>query len=179
MLPDWDALPHLQRTDGSRLDEVYRGHMDAVVIDDVTAMRAALVQARLASTRDDVPVGAVVVRNGQVIASAGNQREQFGDPTAHAEILVLRLAAQHAGTWRLDDCALYVTLEPCVMCAGAIINARVGTVVFGAPDLKAGAVGSLYNVAADPRLNHEPVVRHGVLAEESASLLHEFFSERR
>jgi tRNA(adenine34) deaminase len=148
-------------------------------MDDVTAMRAALVEARRATEHGDVPVGAIVVRDGVVIASAGNQREQLNDPSAHAEVLALRAAAAHLGTWRLDDCTLYVTLEPCVMCAGAIINARVGTVVFGAPDLKAGAVGSLYNIAADPRLNHEPVVRHGVLAEESASLLHEFFSERR
>jgi tRNA(adenine34) deaminase len=148
-------------------------------MDDVTAMRAALVEARRATEHGDVPVGAIVVRDGVVIATAGNQREQINDPSAHAEVLALRAAAEHLGTWRLDDCTLYVTLEPCVMCAGAIINARVGTVVFGAPDLKAGAVGSLYNIAADPRLNHEPVVRHGVLAEESASLLHEFFSERR
>lgn len=148
-------------------------------MDDVTAMRAALVEARRATEHGDVPVGAIVVCDGVVIASAGNQREQLNDPSAHAEVLALRAAAAHLGTWRLDDCTLYVTLEPCVMCAGAIINARVGTVVFGAPDLKAGALGSLYNIAADPRLNHEPVVRHGVLGEESASLLHEFFSERR
>ena len=148
-------------------------------MDDVTAMRAALVEARRATEHGDVPVGAIVLRDGVVIATAGNQREQLNDPSAHAEVLALRAAAEHLGTWRLDDCTLYVTLEPCVMCAGAIINARVGTVVFGAPDLKAGALGSLYNIAADPRLNHEPVVRHGVLGEESASLLHEFFSERR
>ena len=148
-------------------------------MDDVTAMRAALVEARRATEHGDVPVGAIVVRDGVVIATAGNQREQINDPSAHAEVLALRAAAAHLGTWRLDDCTLYVTLEPCVMCAGAIINARVGTVVFGAPDLKAGALGSLYNIAADPRLNHEPVVRHGVLGEESASLLHDFFSERR
>jgi len=148
-------------------------------MDDATAMHAALVEARQAAEHGDVPVGAIVVRDGVVIASAGNQREQLNDPSAHAEVLALRAAAAHLRTRRLDDCTLYVTLEPCVMCAGAIINARVGTVVFGAPDLKAGAVGSLYNIAADPRLNHEPVVRHGVLAEECASLLHEFFSERR
>jgi len=148
-------------------------------MDDVTAMRAALVEARRAIEHGDVPVGAIVVRDGVVIASAGNQREQLNDPSAHAEVLALRAAAAHLGTWRLDDCTLYVTLEPCVMCTGAIINARVGTVVFGAPDLKAGAMGSLYNIAADPRLNHEPAVRHGVLAEECASLLHEFFSKRR
>ena len=98
---------------------------------------------------------------------------------AHAEMLALTAAAEYLGNKYLNDCTLFVTVEPCVMCAGAIINARVGMVVFGAPDLKAGAVGSLYNIAADPRLNHEPVVRHGVLAEECASLLHEFFSERR
>lgn len=148
-------------------------------MDDATAMRAALVEAHQAAEHGDVPVGAIVVCSGAVIASAGNQREQLNDPSAHAEVLALRAAATHLGTWRLDDCTLYVTLEPCVMCAGAIINARVGTVVFGAPDLKAGAVGSLYNIAADPRLNHEPLVRHGVLAKECASLLHEFFSERR
>jgi tRNA(adenine34) deaminase len=166
--------PYRYLTDGLRRAEVYRG-----VMDDVTAMRTALVEARQAAEHGDVPVGAIVVCNGIVIASAGNQREQLNDPSAHAEVLALRAAAAHIGTWRLDDCTLYVTLEPCVMCAGAIINARVGTVVFGAPDLKAGAVGSLYNIAADPRLNHEPVVRHGVLAEECASLLHEFFSKRR
>ena len=148
-------------------------------MDDVTAMRAALVEARRATEHGDVPVGAIVVRDGVVIASAGNQREQLNDPSAHAEVLALRVAAAHLGTWRLDDCTLYVTLEPCVMCVGAIINARVGTVVFGAPDLKAGAVGSLYNIAADPRLNHEPVVRHGVLAEECAILLTSFFELQR
>ena len=148
-------------------------------MDDVTAMHAALVEARRATAHGDVPVGAIVVRDGVVIASAGNQREQLNDPSAHAEVLALRVAAAHLGTWRLDDCTLYVTLEPCVMCAGAIINARVGTVVFGAPDLKAGAVGSLYNIAADPRLNHEPVVRHGVLAEECAILLTSFFKLQR
>jgi tRNA(adenine34) deaminase len=148
-------------------------------MDDVTAMHAALVEARQATAHGDVPVGAIVVRDGVVIASAGNQREQLNDPSAHAEVLALRVAAAHLGTWRLDDCTLYVTLEPCVMCAGAIINARVGTVVFGAPDFKAGALGSLYNIAADPRLNHEPVVRHGVLAEESAILLTSFFEMQR
>ena len=148
-------------------------------MDDVTAMRAALVEARRATEHGDVPVGAIVLRDGVVIASAGNQREQLNDPSAHAEVLALRVAAAHLGTWRLDDCTLYVTLEPCVMCAGAIINARVGTVVFGAPDLKAGALGSLYNIAADPRLNHEPVVRHGVLAEECAILLTSFFELQR
>ena len=142
-------------------------------------MRQALREAEHAAANGDVPVGAVVVQDDRVIAAAGNEREQRNDPTAHAEILALRMAAEHLGRWRLDDCTLYVTLEPCAMCAGAIINARVGTVVYAAADLKAGAMGSLYNLAADPRLNHEPVVRHGVLAAESSTMLQQFFAGRR
>ena len=152
----------------------YRG-----VVDDVDAMRLALNEARRAVADGDVPVGALVVHGGNVIASACNEREHLGDPTAHAEVLALRAAARHLGSWRLPACTLYVTLEPCVMCAGAIVNARVGTVVFGTADLKAGGMGSLYNVAADPRLNHEPTVRHGVLADECAALLEDFFRHRR
>jgi tRNA(adenine34) deaminase len=148
-------------------------------VDDETAMRHALTEAQRAITHGDVPVGAVVLYNGEVVARACNEREHRGDPTAHAEVLALRTAAQYLGTWRLDDCTLYVTLEPCTMCAGAIVNARVGTLVFGAADLKAGAMGSLYNVAADPRLNHEPIVRHGVLADECSTVLEEFFRVRR
>lgn len=146
---------------------------------DVEAMQLALAQARRAESHGDVPVGAVVVQAGNVIASACNERELRNDPTAHAELLAMRAAAEELGRWRLDDCTLYVTLEPCAMCAGAAVNARVGTVVYGAADLKAGAMGSLYNLAADPRLNHEPVVRHGVLAQESAHLLQAFFARRR
>ena len=142
-------------------------------------MRLALDEARRAAVHGDVPVGAVVVHDDKVIASTCNERELRHDPTAHAEMLVLRAAAERLGSWRLDGCTLYVTLEPCMMCAGAIINSRISTVVFGAADLKAGALGSLYNFAADPRLNHEPVVRHGVLAEESATLLQDFFATRR
>jgi len=142
-------------------------------------MQLALHQAQNAAARGDVPVGAVVVHDGCVIAEACNERELRHDPTAHAEVLALRIAAEQLGRWRLDDCTLYVTLEPCAMCAGAIVNARVGTVVFGAADLKAGAMGSLYNLAADPRLNHEPVVRHGVLAAECTSLLEKFFAALR
>jgi len=148
-------------------------------VDDTAAMQLALHQAQNAAARDDVPVGAVVVHDGRVIAEACNERELRRDPTAHAEVLALRTAAEQLGRWRLDDCTLYVTLEPCAMCAGAIINSRVGTVVFGAADLKAGAMGSLYNLAADPRLNHEPVVRHGVLAAECASLIRNFFELHR
>lgn len=142
-------------------------------------MRQALSEAQRAQAHGDVPVGAVVVHGDELIAAAGNERELRNDPTAHAELLVLRTAAERLGRWRLDDCTLFVTLEPCSMCAGAIINARVGTVVYGAADVKAGAFGSLYNLAADPRLNHEPLVRHGVLAAESSRLLQQFFASKR
>jgi tRNA(adenine34) deaminase len=143
------------------------------------AMQVALEQARIAAINGDVPVGAVVVHNGVIIAARHNEREATNDPTAHAEVLALRDAAQHLGRWRLDDCDLVVTLEPCVMCAGALINARVQTLVFGAADLKAGATGSLYNVCTDPRMNHNPVVQNGVMATESQTQLQGFFSQKR
>ena len=142
-------------------------------------MREALEQARAAARHGDVPVGAVVVHEGRVIARAHNERELRGDPTAHAEVLALRAAADAVGGWRLDGCTLYVTLEPCVMCAGAMQQSRIDRVVFGAADPKGGATGTLYNVAADPRLNHEVDVTHGVLAEESSRLLSEFFAMHR
>lgn len=148
-------------------------------MDDVEAMSIALTEARRALEHDDVPVGAVVVHDGQVIAARHNEREATGDPTAHAEVLALRDAAAALGRWRLDDCTLVVTLEPCVMCAGALLNARVARLVYGAPDPKGGATASLYNVCADPRLNHNPPVRHGVSAVESAELLEQFFAARR
>ena len=143
------------------------------------AMQVALEQARLATKHGDVPVGAVVVYNGVIIAARHNEREATNDPTAHAEVLALRDAAQHLGRWRLDDCDLVVTLEPCVMCAGALINARIRTLVFGAADLKAGATGSLYNVCTDPRMNHNLAVQNGVMAAESQTLLQEFFTQKR
>lgn len=144
-------------------------------------MQVALDEAGVAPGHDDVPVGAVVVRlaDGEVLARRHNEREHAGDPTAHAEILALRDASTVVGRWRLDGCALVVTLEPCPMCAGAVIAARVDVVVFGAADPKAGACGSLYNLAADPRLNHEVEVVDGVRAEESAALLRAFFASRR
>jgi tRNA(adenine34) deaminase len=148
-------------------------------MDDVAAMTLALDEARAALAHGDVPIGAVALVGGEVVARRHNERELTGDPTAHAELLVLRDAAAALGRWRLDDVTLVVTLEPCAMCAGALVNARVARVVFGAPDLKAGAVGSLYNLCVDPRLNHEVVVRHGVMAEESAALLQGFFADRR
>lgn len=144
-------------------------------------MGIALDEARAAATHDDVPVGAVVVRlhDRDVLARRHNERELRGDPTAHAEILALRDAAECAGTWRLDGCALIVTLEPCPMCAGAALGARLEAVAFGAADPKAGALGSLYNLGADPRLNHELLVVDGVRAEETGALLSAFFAARR
>jgi tRNA(adenine34) deaminase len=146
---------------------------------DDEAMELAIAEARAALPHGDVPVGAVVVRDGQVIASRHNERELGGDPTAHAEILALRDAATAVGTWRLDDCTLVVTLEPCPMCAGAMVNARLGRLVYGATDPKAGAVGSLMNLVADPRLNHRLPVTAGVRADEAGRLLVEFFAARR
>lgn len=143
-------------------------------------MRAAIEAAGMASTHGDVPIGCVVLGpEGQTLASACNERELTGDPTAHAEVVALRRAAERLGSWRLDGCTLVVTLEPCTMCAGAIVLSRVERLVFGAFDEKAGAVASLFDVVRDPRLNHRPEVVSGVLAEESGALLREFFSDHR
>jgi tRNA(adenine34) deaminase len=149
------------------------------VPDHLAAMQLALEQARAALAHDDVPIGAVVVRGDEIIAARHNERELTGDPTAHAEVLALRDAAAVVGSWRLDGCTLVVTLEPCVMCAGAAHLARVDRVVYGAIDLKAGALGSLYNVGTDARLNHEFDVVAGVQAQEAADLLTRFFGGRR
>jgi tRNA(adenine34) deaminase len=149
-------------------------------VTDEEAMGLALDEASRATAHGDVPVGAVVLdAAGAVVARRHNERELLGDPTAHAEMLALRDAARDRGRWRLDDLTVVVTLEPCPMCAGALVAARVARVVFGAPDPKAGAVGSLYNLCADPRLNHEVIVRHGVRAAEAADLLTRFFAGRR
>lgn len=143
-------------------------------------MRLALAQAALALGHGDVPVGAVVLSaGGEVLAQAHNERELGGDPTAHAEVLALRRAAERLGSWRLEGCTLVVTLEPCTMCAGALVLSRVATVVYGAVDPKAGAVGSLWDVVRDRRLNHRPEVVGGVLAEESGVLLRAFFTPHR
>ncbi len=142
-------------------------------------MQLALEQARRAGEAGEVPVGAVVVVDDRVVAFAGNQRESTGDPTAHAEILALRHAAAETGGWRLSGATLYVTLEPCPMCAGAAVAARLRRVVFGAPDPKAGACGSLYNLCADPRLNHEVAVEPGVREEECAELMRAWFAAHR
>ncbi|HEY2181794.1 MAG TPA: tRNA adenosine(34) deaminase TadA [Solirubrobacteraceae bacterium] len=142
-------------------------------------MRLALGEAERASEHGDVPIGAIVVRAGEVLATAHNERELRQDPTAHAEILALQVAARTLGSWRVLDAAIYVTLEPCAMCAGAIVLARTPRVVFGADDPKAGACGSVLDVLSEPRLNHRPEVVGGVLAQECAALLRAFFSTRR
>jgi tRNA(adenine34) deaminase len=143
-------------------------------------MRAALDEARAALATDDVPIGAVVLDAGGTVVSAGrNVREATSDPTGHAEVVALRAAATARGGWRLDGCTLVVTLEPCTMCAGAAVLARVDRLVFGAYDAKAGAVGSLWDVVRDRRLNHRPEVVPGVLAAESSALLDDFFRQHR
>jgi tRNA(adenine34) deaminase len=142
-------------------------------------MAVAIECAREAERHGDVPIGAVVAREGEVLAAAGNERELRRDPTAHAEILAIRAAAEALGGWRLPETTLYVTLEPCAMCAGAIVLARIPTVVYGASDPKAGAAGSVLDVLAEPALNHRPEVAGGVLEPECAHLLRDFFAARR
>jgi tRNA(adenine34) deaminase len=142
-------------------------------------MALALEEARRCLTWGDVPIGAVVTRGEDVVGAAGNQRERVGDPTAHAEILALRRAAQRVEGWRLDGCSIYVTLEPCAMCAGAMVLARVDRLVFGADDPKAGFAGSLGDLVRDPRLNHRLDVVSGVEADQAAALLRSFFAGRR
>jgi tRNA(adenine34) deaminase len=142
-------------------------------------MRLALREAEQAAAHDDVPIGCVIAHGAEVIAAARNERELRGDPTAHAEILALREAARHLAGWRLLDTVLYVTLEPCAMCAGAIVLARVPRVVYAAPDPKAGAAGSVLDVLGEPRLNHRPDVAGGLLEEEAAAQLRAFFARRR
>ncbi len=145
----------------------------------VQAMGLALEQARLAEAHGDVPIGAAILRDGEPLAIAGNERELRRDPTAHAEILAIRAAAEALGGWRLLDTTLYVTLEPCAMCAGAIVLARIPAVVIGTPDPKAGAAGSILDVLREPALNHRPEVITGVLEDECATLLRDFFAARR
>jgi len=148
-------------------------------VTDAEAMAIALAEAALACEHDDVPVGAVVLLGSQVLVRRHNERELRKDPTAHAEILALREAAEKLGSWRLDGASLVVTLEPCAMCAGAAVLARVKRLVFGAVDSKAGACGTLYNLCADPRLNHEVEVLRGEGADAAGTLLQDFFKERR
>ncbi|MDB5346825.1 MAG: CMP/dCMP deaminase zinc-binding protein [Schlesneria sp.] len=142
-------------------------------------MQAALEQARTAFDEGEVPIGAVIVHNDRIIAAAGNQREQLKDPTAHAEMIAITQAAEALQSWRLLDCTLYVTLEPCPMCAGAIVQARIPTVIYGTTDEKAGACHTLYQITSDPRLNHRATVVGGVLRDECRDLLREFFAIQR
>ena len=142
-------------------------------------MRLALREAARALEHDDVPIGAVIVREGEVIGSGHNERELRGDPTAHAEMIAVREAARALGSWRVLDAVMYVTLEPCAMCAGAIVLARLPRVIFGASDTKAGAAGSVLDVLAEPRLNHRPQVERGLLAADCAELLQRFFASKR
>jgi tRNA(adenine34) deaminase len=142
-------------------------------------MRIALEQARIAFDEDEVPVGAIVVHEDRIIGAAHNQRESLKDPTAHAEMIAITQAADALGSWRLNDCLLYVTLEPCPMCAGAIVQARIPTVIYGTTDSKAGACHSLYQITADSRLNHQAMVIGGVLQVECKSMLQEFFAAQR
>ena len=148
-------------------------------MNDESFMRCALDEARKALEHDDVPIGCVVVAGGAVVGAAHNERELRGDPTAHAEILALRAASEALGSWRLEGATAYVTLEPCPMCAGAIVLARVARLVYGPQDPRAGAASSLYNIVADPRLNHSAEITWGVMAEECAGLLKRFFDGRR
>ena len=146
---------------------------------DEQYMAEALRQAMLALEDDEVPVGAVIVQDGRVIGRAHNQRERLGDPTAHAEMIAITQAAEHVGNWRLENCTMYVTLEPCTMCAGAIVLARLPRLVFGARDPKAGAVQTLYQICTDDRLNHKLEVVSGVLTEQCAGILSGFFETQR
>ena len=153
--------------------------MTSTALDDQSLMQLALLEAEEAALQGEVPVGAVVAQHGVVIATAHNLREHTKDPTAHAELLALRRAADYLGRWRLSGCSLFVTLEPCAMCAGALVNARIERLVYGAADVRSGAVTSLFGLVGDPRLNHRVEVVSGVLADESASLLRSFFAARR
>ncbi len=149
------------------------------VLSDELMMAQALAMAREARNLGEVPVGAVVVRYGRILAQAHNLRETLSDPTAHAERLALAWAGRSLGTWRLEDCVLYVTLEPCIMCAGAIVQSRIKRLVYGAADPKAGACSSLFRLVSDPRLNHRCPITAGIMAEECGEVLKEFFQERR
>ena len=142
-------------------------------------MRSALQQAQLADQIEEVPVGAIIVHQGRIIAAAHNQREQLNDPTAHAEMIAITQAAESLKNWRLDECVIYVTLEPCPMCAGAILQGRIPWLVYGAPDPKAGAVRSLFKLLDDPRLNHQTQAVSGILAEPCGQILTDFFKRQR
>ncbi len=151
---------------------------DATAIDQ-RLMALAIAEAEAAAAHDDVPIGAVVAQGGELLTAAGNERELRGDPTAHAEVLAISEAARKLGGWRLAGCEIYITLEPCAMCAGAIVLARLDRVVYAAADPKAGAAGSVLDVLGEPRLNHRPTVESGLMATEASALLRTFFAQRR
>jgi tRNA(adenine34) deaminase len=153
--------------------------MDGLATTHGEAMEMAIERARMAAAHGDVPIGAAILRDGEPLALAGNERELRADPTAHAEVLAIRAAAEALGGWRLPGTTLYVTLEPCAMCAGAIVLARIPTVVYGAPDPKAGAAGSVLDVLSNSALNHRPEVIAGIREEECATVLRDFFAVRR
>jgi len=153
--------------------------MQETAVSDAKYMRSAIQQAEIAEQNGDVPIGAVIVHNGRIIAKAYNQREQLKDPTAHAEIIALTQAAAALETWRLNNCTMYVTLEPCPMCAGALVLARIDRLVYGCDDPKTGAVKSLYNIVQDDRLNHRLEVASGILADQCSAMLQNFFTHRR
>jgi tRNA(adenine34) deaminase len=161
------------------VNEISLSRDSARLSDDITWMELALAEARMAAEAGEVPVGALVIINGEIIGRAGNRNLRDHDPTAHAEILALRQAAQHLGNHRLTGCTLYATIEPCAMCAGAVIHARIARLVYGAKDSKAGAAGSILEVINHPRLNHKMEVVSGVLGERCSEILQDFFRRRR
>jgi tRNA(adenine34) deaminase len=161
------------------VNEISLSRDSARLPDDITWMELALAEARMAAEAGEVPVGALVIINGEIIGRAGNRNLRDHDPTAHAEILALRQAAQHLGNHRLTGCTLYATIEPCAMCAGAVIHARIARLVYGAKDSKAGAAGSILEVINHPRLNHKMEVVSGVLGERCSEILQDFFRRRR
>jgi tRNA(adenine34) deaminase len=170
--------PHGTETTGADSeDDPNIGYVCAMT--DEEAIGLAIEQAKASEAAGDIPIGAVVLIDGEVVAARHNERHITGDPTAHAEILALRDAAAHVGSWHLEEATLVVSLEPCTMCAGAAVNSRIGRIVFGAYDPKAGAVGTFYNIADDPRLNHQCEVRGGVRGEECGEMLTTFFAAQR
>jgi tRNA(adenine34) deaminase len=161
------------------IDDEFDAERELILVPDEHFMRLALREAEQAAAEDEVPIGAVIVHSGRVIAAAHNQREQLHDPTAHAEMIAITQAAEVLGDWRLEGCTLYVTLEPCPMCAGAIVLARVPRVVYGAADPKAGAAHSLYQLLSDNRLNHRAELAPGILAPDCGGILTRFFEQKR
>ena len=169
-------MPHLLDTE-INMNEIIPSQKQDVL--DKQFMKAAIDQAQIALENGDVPIGSVIIHQNNIIAKGYNQRHKLNDPTAHAEIIALTAAAEYIGNWRLHGCSIYVTLEPCCMCAGAMVLARLDRLVFGCRDPKGGACGSLYNIVQDKRLNHRLEITEGVLAEDCAKLLQDFFKKKR